>query len=162
MRNRATLIIVLFVILLVIILAQNGSLGQLFSGILNTTPIFNAPTARPFATAAPIQFNTAQPGNGVFPTPNLPPAYAPTYPGQTNGQSANSPTAQPGSAPSAGILQPNGQCIAPNGWIAYTIQAGETLATIAQNYNLTTEQLAAANCLTNPDLIYEGQVVAVP
>jgi LysM repeat protein len=50
----------------------------------------------------------------------------------------------------------------PNGWVAYTVQAGDTLAAIAASYNLTVDQLAAANCLQDPDLIYEGQVLAVP
>ena len=45
---------------------------------------------------------------------------------------------------------------------AYTVQAGETLAVIAQRYSLTVEQMAAANCVQNPDLIYEDQTLAVP
>jgi LysM repeat protein len=52
--------------------------------------------------------------------------------------------------------------VVPNGWVAYTIQSGETLALIAQRYNLTVQQLASANCMDNPDLIFADQVIAVP
>ena len=160
MRRRATLTLVLFLILLLIILAQNGALNNLFVGLSNVTPIFYGPTAAPFATGRPLSFSTLPPSSGVLPAPlgptaYLPPAYAPTYPA-AQGQSQPTVNGAP-----VGVVA-NGQCIVPNGWVPYTIQEGDTLAIIAGNYNLTVDQLAAANCLTNPDLIYAGQVIAVP
>ena len=162
MRRRASLTLFLFLILLLIILAQNGVLGNIFASLSNVTPIFYGPTAAPFATGRPLSFSTLPPSSGVFPAPlgptaYLPPAYAPTYPGAQGQQSQ--PAA--GSPAPVGVVA-NGQCIVPNGWVPYTIQEGDTLAIIAGNYNLTVDQLAAANCLSNPDLIYAGQVVAVP
>ena len=40
-----------------------------------------------------------------------------------------------------------------------TVKAGDTLSQIAQAHNLSTNQLATINQLTNPDLIYPGQVL---
>ena len=160
MRSRATLVLFLFFILIVIVLAQNGNFGQLFSGFTASTPNFYSITARPFATGgAPITVNNPVFPTAYLPTSYLPPAYAPTYPGQVE-QPANNGNAAP--TPVAGVQDANGQCIVPNGWVPYSIQSGETLAIIAQAYNLTVDQLAAANCLVNPDVIYEGQILAVP
>jgi hypothetical protein len=168
MRNRAGLTLLVFLILLLIILAQNGSLGNILGSIFNNTPIYIGATARPLVTnnPPPPTFNTAVPSNGIFPTPpaptayvpqsGYPPAYAPTYDAQATGSSNLS-----GTVP-VGVVSSTGQCIVPTGWATYTIQTGDTLAAIATSYNLTVDQLAAANCLSNPNLIYEGQVIAVP
>src|SRR5262249_37580230 len=118
-------------------------------------------TGQIVVTARPIIFSTAvPPGVTVYPTYYLPtsayPVYAPTSPGQI-GQAG-----QPTPIPSGGIVSPDGQCIVPNGWIQYTIQSGDTIAAIASTYGLDVQALAAANCMQNPDLIYAGQVIAVP
>jgi LysM domain len=160
MRNRASLILFIFIILLVIILAQNGVLGSLISS-LGGSEIFSVTVQPGLPTVRPLIFVTPTPRNQILPPPLLPtvyspPVYAPTYPGQPTDLPGTGPTAVPQGVPSGG------QCIVPNGWVPYTIQAGETLANIAAAYNLTAEQLASANCLPNPDLIYEGQVIAVP
>src|SRR5688572_20597110 len=44
----------------------------------------------------------------------------------------------------------------------HVVQAGETLFSIARRYGLTVEQVAAANGITNPALIYVGQVLTIP
>src|SRR5688572_3818337 len=44
----------------------------------------------------------------------------------------------------------------------HVVQAGETLFSIARRYGLTVEQVAAANGITNPGLIYIGQVLTIP
>jgi hypothetical protein len=159
MRDRASLILFIFIILLVIILAQNGVLGSLLSG-LSSGEIFAVTVQPGMPTVRPLTFGTATPRNQVLPAPVLPtvyvpPVYAPTDVGQPV-QPGAGPTAVPQGIPSGGA------CIVPNGWVAYTIRAGDTLATIAANYGLTAAQLASANCLPNPDLIFEGQVIAVP
>lgn len=157
MRDRSSVILFIFIVLLILILAQNGMLGALFAGP-NVTPL---PTVRPlvFSTARPTT-----PPNVIFPTVNLPTAYAPTIfvPGQPPSAVPSVGVTAPPGAPGAGVVSSGGQCIVPNGWVAYTVQAGDTLAAIAASYNLTVDQLAAANCLQDPDLIYEGQVLAVP
>ncbi len=164
MRDRASLVLFVFIILLIIILAQNGTLGTLWSSLTEATVNFYPTPSAPgvVATVRPLVFSTAAPVNNVFPTPwgptaYVPPMYAPTSPVLV-------PTA-PGNTQAGGTsgsISPSGQCIVPNGWVPYTIQSGETLATIAAAYNLTVQQLAAANCLDNPDMIYAGQIIAVP
>ncbi|NJL57471.1 LysM peptidoglycan-binding domain-containing protein, partial [bacterium] len=44
----------------------------------------------------------------------------------------------------------------------HTVQRGETLAHIARNYGFTTSELAALNGITNPNLIFVGQVLSIP
>ncbi len=44
----------------------------------------------------------------------------------------------------------------------HTVQPGETLYSIARYYGVTPEQLAFVNGITNPDLIYVGQVLLIP
>jgi LysM repeat protein len=44
----------------------------------------------------------------------------------------------------------------------YTVQAGDTLSSIAARYNLTWQALAAANGLTGADFIRVGQVLTIP
>jgi hypothetical protein len=163
MRNRSGLIIFLFVLLIIIIMAQNGSLSRMFGGTGNGTPGF---FVQPAETNRPLIFSTTAPNSGLilptayYPTAYIAPVYSPTYtPGYSGNVNNNNNV---NAAPPVGIVSASGQCIVPNGWQPYTIQAGETLALIAQLYNLTSDQLAAANCMSNPDLIYEGQVIAVP
>jgi len=119
-------------------------------------------------TARPLTFGGQPASNNAFPTaysptaymnPVLPTAYAPTYPGQTNGQPA-----QPG--------QPNRR--SSRLYIFYgPVHRAEWLDCLydsirryvsrhCSEYNLTAQDLAAANCMANPDLIYAGQVIAVP
>jgi len=44
----------------------------------------------------------------------------------------------------------------------YTVQAGDNLYRIALKYNLSWQQLAQANGITNPDNIVVGQVLTIP
>jgi murein DD-endopeptidase MepM/ murein hydrolase activator NlpD len=44
----------------------------------------------------------------------------------------------------------------------HIVQPGETLNSIATRYNLTLDQLVAANNVANPDAIYVGQVLLLP
>ncbi len=164
MRNRALITLVLIGFLLLVIMAQTGSLNNVFSSLSLITPVPILQTGEPVVTARPIIFSTAvPPGVVVYPTYYVPtsgfPVYAPTNP-DNPGQPAQS--GLPTVIPSGGIISPDGQCIVPNGWVQYTIQSGDTIATIAANYGLNAQTLAAANCLQNPDLIYAGQVIAVP
>jgi murein DD-endopeptidase MepM/ murein hydrolase activator NlpD len=57
----------------------------------------------------------------------------------------------------------SGACVPRSDWtIFYTVVAGDTLGSIALRTNSTTAQLAAANCLTNPNNIVVGQQLRVP
>jgi mannosyltransferase len=44
----------------------------------------------------------------------------------------------------------------------YTVQAGDTLASVARRYSTTVEALANANGIVNPDRIQVGQVLIIP
>lgn len=164
MRNRGSIIPVIVIILFVIALAQNGVLGNLLTSLTASlsTGLSNQNTFGP-TPLPPGQPLVSFPSSGkqVLLPSDMPAVYAPTYPPQAQPQSpvlaGEAQTPVP-----VGIVGASGQCVVPSGWVAYTIQAGETLAVIAQRYNLTAEQIAAANCLQNPDLIYEAQELAVP
>lgn len=45
---------------------------------------------------------------------------------------------------------------------SYTVQSGDTLSVISSDYGTTVNALASANNLSNPDLIYVGQVIEIP
>jgi LysM repeat protein len=44
----------------------------------------------------------------------------------------------------------------------YEVQAGDTLSGIADQFGVDLEALAEANDITDPDLIYPGQVLIIP
>jgi LysM repeat protein len=44
----------------------------------------------------------------------------------------------------------------------HTVQPGETLGVIAQQYGVTIDLIVAANDIENPDLIFPGQVLTIP
>lgn len=48
------------------------------------------------------------------------------------------------------------------GPFTHVVQAGENIFRIGLRYNITVTQLAAANGLTNPNIIYVGQVLVIP
>ncbi|MBN1642578.1 MAG: LysM peptidoglycan-binding domain-containing M23 family metallopeptidase [Anaerolineae bacterium] len=48
------------------------------------------------------------------------------------------------------------------GSFAYTVQPGDTVALIARRYGIGTDLLTQANRLTNPNLIFVGQILVVP
>ena len=48
------------------------------------------------------------------------------------------------------------------GTIRYTVQAGDTLWSIAQRFNTTVDEIVALNNITNPNLIFPGQVLLIP
>lgn len=45
---------------------------------------------------------------------------------------------------------------------AYTVKQGDTLSAIARKYNTTYQVLAEYNSISNPNLIYPGQVIKIP
>ena len=46
--------------------------------------------------------------------------------------------------------------------VSYQVSAGDTLSAIARSYSISEEQLAAANQITNPNLIRANQVLTIP
>ena len=61
----------------------------------------------------------------------------------------------------AALMAYLGTGTAPN-TIRYTVQAGDTLWSIAQRFGTTVDALVAINNIANPDLIHPGQILIVP
>lgn len=58
---------------------------------------------------------------------------------------------------------PADNCPPPDGWTrSHTVQRGETLSRIALAYSVSTAELQAGNCITNPNQLAVGQVLNVP
>jgi LysM repeat protein len=56
----------------------------------------------------------------------------------------------------------DGECLIPDGWEqTYTVKSGDTLAEIADAYNLRIDDIAEANCLADPSRLRIGQVLQI-
>lgn len=77
-------------------------------------------------------------------------------------QPSPSPTPTPTPTPTVDLVASvNPDCPPPAEWWLYTVQAGDTLQTLAMTFWTTTYALSEANCLTIEDL-HEGQLLYVP
>ncbi len=100
-------------------------------------------------SANPANAPWQTPANGQTAAPDSPPASS----------------AQPEAAPAAYTPTPDPPHDIPGlrqEAEEYVVQPGDTLMRIAQHYNVTVEQIAAANDLPNPDLLEVGQVLQIP
>lgn len=61
-----------------------------------------------------------------------------------------------------GDIPTPGPSPAPENVISYTVHYGDTLSEIAVRYGTTYQALAAYNGISNPNLIYAGQVIRIP
>lgn len=72
-------------------------------------------------------------------------------------------TPHPTNTPLPTVTTGSTVCVPRSDWtIFYTVVAGDTLGSIAARTNSTISQLAAGNCLTNPNNIVVGQQLRVP
>ncbi len=62
----------------------------------------------------------------------------------------------------AGPPDLSGPAVPADGLRTYTIQPGDTLWKIARRFNVSLEELIAANKLAYPDRVYPGQVIVIP
>jgi LysM repeat protein len=69
------------------------------------------------------------------------------------------PTATSSAAPSP---QPTFTATATIAVIQHTVQRGENLTGIAQQYGTTVQAIVEANALANPDRIFIGQTLRIP
>lgn len=53
-------------------------------------------------------------------------------------------------------------CNVPPGWVAYSVQAGDTLGDLATRTTTTVGNLQNGNCLANSEIIFVGQVLYLP
>lgn len=104
-------------------------------------PPTQAPVAEPAASATPAETATAAPTDRPAPPTQSAPAVVVLTP---------TPTASPLPTPTA----------VP--YITYTVVSGDTVIGIALGYNVSPDDIVAANDLENPDHIEVGQVLRVP
>lgn len=70
-----------------------------------------------------------------------------------------------GSGGSGGVVVtsvPPANCPPPSGWIAYQVEAGDSLSALADATGTTLQTLIQANCLADPDTLYTGQTIYLP
>ena len=60
------------------------------------------------------------------------------------------------------IVSPQPVPAAPTGPITYVIAPGDNLYSIASRFHTTLDAIVRLNNITNPDLIYPGQVLVIP
>jgi LysM repeat protein len=53
-------------------------------------------------------------------------------------------------------------CRIPTGWISYTIQAGDTLDSLAAAYGMPVDQIASSNCLGEQKSLWPGTTLNLP
>ena len=89
----------------------------------------------------------------LIPTPEIPQPSGSDLPltGEVGGQEAQT-TEEPAAVDAGQNPQPT----------TYVVQAGDTLGAIAQQNNITVEELAAANGITNVDSLEIGQTLLIP
>jgi len=116
-----------------------------------TIDVFGTQTAQALTQGPTTPTPTTEPGGPILltPTPGLG-VITPT-PIVSGTPGTPKPPVTPGTSGGSG------QCPA-----TYTVQAGDNLFRIALKFGLTTNQLAAANGITNPAAIYVGQVLKIP
>lgn len=118
-----------------------------------------ASTASPDPAASAATGPTPSPGTPsstptVAPTPTLEPIPTPTP--------SPVPTVRPTATPVPTIAPTERPTLVPGTYVLHTIAPGETLSTIAATYGTTVATIAEANGITDPGLIYAGQVLVIP
>jgi len=53
-------------------------------------------------------------------------------------------------------------CAIPGTWVQYTVQSGDSLGDLASATGVSIQDIVNANCLTDPDTLYTGQVIYLP
>jgi membrane protease YdiL (CAAX protease family)/LysM repeat protein len=112
-------------------------------------PFTQEPTTKPFQLSLPLVMSIASTlevtdqsstsVNGQTPSPSDIPTNIPT---------TTSPTQE--------------ECVAPPGWVIYTVRTGDTLYGLSLALGISVHELQTSNCLTNPSLIFVGQQLYVP
>jgi LysM repeat protein len=80
--------------------------------------------------------------------PSVPPTFTPVV------------VVPPTSTPPMGIVPPP-TCLPRPGWVAYVVERGDTLNSLAARYGISVEELIEGNCLTRTNL-RPGDIIAVP
>ena len=107
-----------------------------------------AQAGQPSGTRSPVATSTARPSVAPTGTPGISPT-----PGGTPGAS---PT--PGGTPTP-VPSPTPE---PSPFEEYTVQQGDSLSSIAQQFGTTADELARINSITDPNSLSVGQKLQVP
>jgi len=119
---------------------------------VSTLPVGTAPaTMTPIAVT--VVATIVQPAITVQPVVTIQPPAQPAIVTATL-----APNVQAGGVSGANT----GTCTPPSGWVAYTVQTGDSVSILANNTGTTVAQLVSANCLANADVIAVGQVIYLP
>jgi len=110
-------------------------------------------------TGANTTTNGTTANNGAFAPTTLP-----NLGGNTNGAATGNTntTGTNGTTGGTGGTTGTTNCAAPAGWVAYTVQAGDTLSTLADNLGVSLASVASANCIGDTDVITVGQTLYLP
>jgi LysM repeat protein len=124
-----------------------------------------------FAVVGPTDTAVAAPSASVVGTPTATPSRSPTPtatptasapPSSAPGESvAATPAPTPVATP-APPVPPPATPVPPPPQQTYTVQQGDTLALVAQQFGTTVEALQAANGIDDPDEIVIGQILVIP
>lgn len=57
---------------------------------------------------------------------------------------------------------PDDPVVGDDGPLLYTVQAGDTLFSIAQRFGVSLDDVIEANNISNPDVIFEGDTLTIP
>jgi LysM repeat protein len=116
------------------------------SGPINTLP-------GPGDTGVPV------PGDGSTTAPSPDVELPPPDATQPDTGSENPPAPTDGTTDSADATDPH---TTPQEDVIHTVQRGETLGTIAQQYDVTVDEIAAANNIANVNVITVGDELIIP
>ena len=101
-------------------------------------------------------------GDDATPTPDEIPTIIRPSPDSAQPASSPVPTIVPLPTQGPQPTSPAPSCTPRNDWPAYTVEAGDTLYSIADRSDTTVDTLQAANCLADPNTIGVGQSLRVP
>ena len=113
-------------------------------------------------TAACLPFVGDGNGDDATPTPDEIPTIIRPSPDSAQPASSPVPTIVPLPTQGPQPTSPVPSCTPRNDWPAYTVEAGDTLYSIADRSDTTDDVLQAANCLSDPNKINVGQSLRVP
>ncbi|MDE0195190.1 MAG: LysM domain-containing protein [bacterium] len=109
-------------------------------------------TQAPPAAVAPT--TQAPPPETVPPTTQAPPPTTDTV--------VFEPPPPPPEPPQPPPEPPEEPLVDEDGILLYTVQAGDTLFSVAQRFGVSLDDVIEANNISNPDVIYEGDTLTIP
>ncbi len=143
--GRRSVNTIVIVILAVAAAIAGIAIGWRLAGTLNTGAVVSGGSPAAGASAAPASASTAPPS----PAPSLTPSPSPSLP--------------PSPTPTPTLLRsPSRPPSATPALLTHQIKRGETLTIIAARYGVTVAALQKANGITDPNLIFVGQILVIP